>query len=265
MFRAIITITIAAALFTSCTKDNKATSVTIGIPWDEDGLMPTHSLYAPPIIVSGVSGLHLSAHVYGNFVDTAGTDVHYHRYWQFASYNGDIAAAAVNGYALALRPNGSWFRRDTGNVWANSSVNIWSVSGAGGIPSFTADIHGQMPEFNGTFPSVIAATNDFEYTFNTANVANADAAYVVVHFNGKLAISNVVDPKGGTAKIPASQFRAGTSSDPRLTVLRFGLDGRVCNGTLAAVVLVNRSYREHGGVRFAYTQQTVHLLSVTFI
>ena len=273
----IVFLFFSAATIISCKKNDNMGAIVVNkafTPLDMDSLLPGYGVvpYFAGKLYPNVSGVLVACRITASPVDTSGHTRPFIRNWEaalFASSGVDslipAGTVSVNGITLGFPFYDLYLNRDTSNVWNDSALNHWVVSGGVIIPSFSADVSGSYPSFTGTLPDSISKTVDFALTFNSANTSNGDSAYVVVYYYGTPVSSNVVSANGGTAVVPAAKLDGASNGYIYLPAIAASVTDPVyAGGGYILVIIYNHSLQTFGGKTFAFVKQRVQLGIVSF-
>ncbi len=205
-----------SCLFSSChTSSSTPTPEVVYIPWNMDGMMPSHVFVINGSSILTTNGILVACKVSGSIPDTNGVPHSFTSNWETAlfktaisnSFTGGVSDVRFNGVPLTTGDDSAFTHHDLSPVWIDGGSNTWHVGGSGYVPAFDADANAAMPAFAGSLPVTLSKTVDFTYTFNASNTSNADSVYVVIQGKDGPWYSNPVSARSsGIAKIPASKM-----------------------------------------------------------
>jgi hypothetical protein len=249
----------------SCRKEKKLEpkrSLAIGIPYDNDSLMPPVSgLSLPPdLTIKDVWGVFIANNQTRIIKDVSGNVKKYDYPWQQAIFLTYAGRVTLNDSALvALGPPTSCWNSDP-SLWNRHGNNTWYASGNNNnMPVIQETVAGTFPLFNGLFRDTLFR-DGFSYRFDETNTLNADSAYVILYVPKirKMWFSDVVSARGGIASFKIYSPRTDAVND------YFWIRDQLCYGALLEVVLLNYEMRTVEGKPFAFVRQQQVLYNKPF-
>ncbi len=250
-------------LLPSCRKKEKESkrSLAIGIPYDNDSLMPSVNslIYPPDLTIKNVWGVFIANNQTRIIKDTSGVYKKYDYPWQQAIFLNYAGQVKLNDSVLTPLSPTSWWSNDP-ELWNRNGSNTWSAEGNNNnMPVIHEVTTAKWPVFSGYFRDTLDR-DGLSYKFDETNTDNADSAYIILYApkSNQMWYSKIVSAKGGTAGFNIYA--------PRTFAVNgyFAVRDQLCYGVLLEVVLLNYEIRTIEGKSFAFVRQKQFLFNKRF-